>query len=634
MRDPKSILKQFWGYDEFRPLQLDIIESVLSGTDTLAILPTGGGKSICFQVPALLLDGVCVVVTPLIALMQDQVHQLRRRGIEAEAIFSGMSLKAVANAIDSCAYGKAKFLYVSPERLKTDLFLQRSKGLKISLLAIDEAHCISQWGYDFRPPYLEITNYRSHIQAHTCIALTASATEVVRKDIAEKLGYSQYKLFVKSFARANLSYSVVYETTKNQRLSSLLEKVPGAAIVYLRSRERTVLISKYLQSKGIAADFYHAGLSVEQRTQKQKDWISGKIRVIVATNAFGMGIDKPDVRLVVHLDLPESIEAYYQEAGRAGRDEKKAYAVLLYNQDDTTRLQENTQRACPEPKFLNTIYQKLSNFYKIAMGTGFMAEFNFDLDEFAQYAGSDKPKVHYALNRLQQIGLIKIDDPTGFSSKVQILANRLQLYEFEVSNKEFGQMLSFLLRNYEGILSRLSEIDEDMIAKKCSLSVSKVVQGLEFMEKSGIAIYQKRSQKQLITFLMPRSEPAIQGELKKKLDFLYQRANEQMTSVLNYAETTDKCRTQLILRYFDESTAQQCNVCDYCTKEKKMQQYSKVLGDIKLKIKNLIQAKPQTIQQMKLLFGINEQEIFEEAIRQLVEEGKVEFDSSGKMKVK
>jgi ATP-dependent DNA helicase RecQ len=634
MKDPKAILKQFWGYDSFRPLQSEIVQSVLSGHDTLAILPTGGGKSVCFQVPAMALEGVCVVVTPLIALMQDQVHQLNKRGIEAVAVFSGLSRRAIENALDACAYGKTKFLYVSPERLKTDYFVQRSKSLPIALLAIDEAHCISQWGYDFRPPYLEIANYREVIRGAACIALTASATQKVRDDIVQRLNFKNHKTFVKSFARDNLSYSSVEETTKPQRLTSLLDRVPGTAIVYVRSRERTALVSQYLQSKNIAADFYHAGLSLEQRTQKQKDWISGKTRVIAATNAFGMGIDKPDVRLVVHLDLPESMEAYYQEAGRAGRDEKKAFAVLLYNQGDAAKLHENIVRSSPDTKFLNLFYSKMANFYKVAVGTGFMSTFEFELEELATYAQIDRLKAYHALKRLQQIGLIELDDPSSTKSKLLFRANKQELYAFEVANQGYGEILSCLLRSYEGILTQASEIDEVKISVKTSLALSKVIQSLEFLDKAGIVCYEKKIKNQVITFLTDRKETAVEGEFKKKLDFLYKRNLEQVEAMINYAQDNQNCRTKLILTYFDEKTSEKCGICDSCVKEKKQNHYKDNLNRIKLKIKEIVSKKPQTLQELKLSFSVAEQEIFEEAAKQLVESGGVFFDDRGRILAK
>lgn len=352
-----EILQKYWGYSTFRPLQEDIIRSVMSGHDTLALLPTGGGKSVCFQVPGLATEGLCLVISPLIALMKDQVEQLTRRGILAQAIYSGMSNREIDIALDNCIYGHTKFLYISPERLQTELFQVRAAKMKIGLLAIDEAHCISQWGYDFRPPYLQIAEFRQLIPQVPCIALTATATEVVKKDIQEKLAFKNGAVFQKSFARANLSYSAFFEENKEKRLLEMLQKVPGTAVVYVRNRKRTQQAADYLRKMGISADFYHAGLPNDQRAKKQEAWIQNKTRVIVATNAFGMGIDKPDVRLVVHIDLPDSLEAYYQEAGRAGRDEKLAYATALFNQQDINQLRQNIQTSYPTEDLIRRVYQ-------------------------------------------------------------------------------------------------------------------------------------------------------------------------------------------------------------------------------------------------------------------------------------
>jgi ATP-dependent DNA helicase RecQ len=370
MAEIQDILQKYWGHTAFRPLQEEIIQSALSGNDTLALLPTGGGKSICFQVPALAMPGICIVITPLIALMQDQVDQLNRRGIPATAIFSGLRKRQIDILLDNCIYGNTKFLYVSPERLKTDLFIERAKQMNISLLVIDEAHCISQWGYDFRPPYLEIATFREFIPTVPCIALTASANAEVKNDIIEKLHFKQAQVFQKSFSRANLSYSVLYEADKEKKLCSMMQRVPGSSIVYVRNRRRTQEISDVLSKAGLSSTFYHAGLPVEVRSERQKDWIEGKVDCIVATNAFGMGIDKPDVRLVVHLDLPDTIEAYYQEAGRAGRDEKKAYAAILYEEKDLLDLTAQWEKSFPTAEVIKRTYQAVANYLQVAEGSG------------------------------------------------------------------------------------------------------------------------------------------------------------------------------------------------------------------------------------------------------------------------
>ena len=405
-----AILKQYWGYDHFRPLQEEIIDSILANNDTLALLPTGGGKSICFQVPALLREGICIVVSPLIALMKDQVEQLNRRHISAAAIYSGMSAREIDFCLDNCIYGNYKFLYVSPERLRTDLFLARSERMNISLLAVDEAHCISQWGYDFRPAYLEIAQFRATIPDINIVALTATATPPVQQDIQDRLSFKEGRVYQQSFARPNLSYSALYEEDKEKRLLKILSNVPGTAVVYARSRKRTEFIARQLRSRNIQADHYHAGLDTDSRAARQDAWVQNKTRVIVATNAFGMGIDKPDVRVVVHLDLPDSLEAYYQEAGRAGRDGKKAYAVILYNQNDTDRLIEGVERSFPPLAVLRSVYQNVANYLRIAVGSSMLASYDFDLDDFAQTYRMKSSEVYYAIKRLGETGFLQLNE--------------------------------------------------------------------------------------------------------------------------------------------------------------------------------------------------------------------------------
>ena len=398
---PQSILKQYWGYDTFRPLQAEIIQSVLEGRDTLALLPTGGGKSLCFQVPTLMSEGICIVISPLIALMQDQVEQLKRRGISAVGIFSGMHKNQIDIALDNCIYGDIKFLYVSPERLQTKLFIERAKQMKINLLAIDEAHCISQWGYDFRPPYMKIAEFRALLPKVPMIALTATATEEVRADILNRLEMVNPQTFQQSFARANLSYSAFKEDDKERRLMKILQNVQGSGVVYVRNRRRTQEISDLLNKYNIQSTFYHAGLNAQERTKRQENWIKNRVRVIVATNAFGMGIDKPDVRTVVHLDLPDTLEAYYQEAGRAGRDGEKAYTVALYNQSDTENLEKNVLTSYPPLELVRRVYQSLGNLFQLAVGTGEFNSFDFDLLEFQNRFNLPPTDTYFALKILE-----------------------------------------------------------------------------------------------------------------------------------------------------------------------------------------------------------------------------------------
>ncbi|MEM1137932.1 MAG: ATP-dependent DNA helicase RecQ, partial [Bacteroidota bacterium] len=449
MVDLHKILYQYWKYTTFRSLQEEIIQAVLAGKDTLALLPTGGGKSICFQVPALAKEGVCIVISPLIALMKDQVYQLNTRGIEAKAIYAGMSQREIDITLDNAIYGNIKFLYVSPERLKTEIFITRAAKMNISLLAIDEAHCISQWGYDFRPPYLELMQFRELIPNVPCIALTATATEVVKNDIQDKLGFDQNAgFFQKSFARENLSYSVYYEEDKEKRMLEILSKVAGSAIVYVRSRKRTKHFADFLRARKISASFYHAGLSNEERARRQDDWINNRTRVIVATNAFGMGIDKPDVRIVIHLDLPDNLEAYYQEAGRAGRDERKAFAVLLYNHNDIKQLKENIEISHPSIDKLKKVYQAVANYLKIAVGSGYLESYDFDLDDFVNTFKLPYLETYHALKKLEEQDFIQFNESFYAPSRLTIALSHDKLYEFQVANKEADKLIKILLRVY------------------------------------------------------------------------------------------------------------------------------------------------------------------------------------------
>ncbi|NBW03983.1 MAG: ATP-dependent DNA helicase RecQ, partial [Cytophagia bacterium] len=443
-----DILKTYWGYSEFRPLQEDIIQSALNQKDCLAILPTGGGKSLCFQVPAMAMDGICIVITPLIALMQDQVDQLSQRGISAVAIYSGMSKRQIDILLDNCVYGQVKFLYLSPERLKTELLIERAKLMKISLLVVDEAHCISQWGYDFRPSYLEIQNFKTLFPTVPCMALTASATSAVKKDILANLQLKNPAVFQKSFSRANLSYSVLWEENKDLKLVQMIQKVGGSSIVYARNRRKTQEIAKILLDKGVKANFYHAGLTTEERTKRQKDWIENQVQCIVATNAFGMGIDKSDVRLVVHIDLPDSMEAYYQEAGRAGRDEKKAFGVILIEENDLIELKAQWQKSYPTADIIKRTYQSISNYLQIAEGSSELSTYDFDWQEMVSRYQLPSSETFYALKTLESEGLILISDAMQNPSKIKIIVNSTELYDFQIRNEKFESILKYLLRQF------------------------------------------------------------------------------------------------------------------------------------------------------------------------------------------
>ncbi|GAB3246031.1 ATP-dependent DNA helicase RecQ [Larkinella harenae] len=560
-----QILKQFWGYESFRPLQEDIIHSVLDRQDTLVLLPTGGGKSLCFQLPALALGGVCIVVTPLIALMKDQVEQLRRRGISAVAIYSGMHWREIDRALDNCIYGNVRFLYVSPERLKTEILIERVKQMNVGLLAVDEAHCISAWGYDFRPPYLQIAEFRQLLPSVPVVALTASATPEVQRDIVDKLEMRQPHVFRQTFARKNLSYSAFYEENKETRLLKVLQGVPGSAIVYVRSRRQTQEIAEWLHHQGIRADFYHAGLTAKQRSDKQDAWLHNRIRIIVATNAFGMGIDKPDVRTVVHLDVPDSLEAYYQEAGRAGRDEKKAYAVLLYNHKDLSDIEQRIIQQYPPIEMLKRVYQALANHANIAVGGGEFTDIDFDLTAFCQAFQLPVTETHYALKQLQLEGFIELSETYFSPSKVVMAVDNRALYEFQVMNPHYDLFLKLLLRMYGGeLFSNFVSISESAMAKAARMPEDEIFSLLEQLAQRSILVYEKQKDKPQLTFLTPRLDARNLPINVMALEESKQRNLAKVRAVVEYVQNPIQCRTRMLQAYFGEETGAACGICDHC----------------------------------------------------------------------
>ncbi len=563
-----SILKEYWGYDSFRPLQEDIIYSVLDGKDTLALLPTGGGKSICFQVPAMLKEGLCLVISPLIALMKDQVESLRRKNITAFAIYAGMTRKEVIRVLEIAGEKNCKFLYLSPERLETRLFLEYLPSLNISLIAIDEAHCISQWGYDFRPPYLRIATLRDELHAVPVLALTASATEKVQDDIMDRLRFSGRHVFRQSFARPNLSYSVFNADTKITRLVEILNSVPGSSIIYCKSRKRTRDTAEQLLSYGIHADFYHAGLSNEERGNKQEAWISNKIRTIVCTNAFGMGIDKPDVRLVIHLDSPDCLENYYQEAGRAGRDQNKAYAVLLYQDHDILLLKQQPDLRFPEIDKIRIVYQAVMNFLQIPSGMGEGNYYDFDLQEFIGRFKLDTLLVINSLKVLEQQGFISFNEQVFLPSRVEFICNKESLYQFEISQPALEPLIKSLLRSYEGIFDRSVSVNEKSIAYLLRKQPGEVKQELLQLHQYAVIDYQPQKDSPQLFFLQNRikaEDLRIDGKqyAERKQDY-----TQRINAFIEYIHSIT-CRSSFIGSYFGDHQLADCGVCDNCLARKK-----------------------------------------------------------------
>ena len=626
-----DILKDHWGYDSFRPLQEDIIHSVLDHQDVLALLPTGGGKSICFQVPALAMEGICLVITPLIALMKDQVEQLRQRGIKAEAIFSGIRQKEIDIILDNCIYGNVKFLYISPERLETELFRERVIKMNVCLLAVDEAHCISQWGYDFRPAYLNIASIRQVLPDVSVIALTASATPDVVVDIQEKLLFKQENTYQKSFARGNLSYAVRQVEAKEKKLLEVLRSVPGTAIVYVGTRKATKEIARFLLNNGISADFYHGGLAHDERSGKQEAWLKGKVRVIVSTNAFGMGIDKPDVRLVVHMDLTQDLESYYQEAGRAGRDEKKAYAVILCNESDMEALKAQVSLRHPPIDTLKKVYQAMANYYKLAIGSGQGQSFDFDIREFSEHYGFGHLEVFHALKKLEDEGLITFNESYYHPSHLHMLMDNTDLYKFQVANAHFDLAIKAMLRLYGGeMFNHFVNISERQLAKFMETTEKETVTTLTRLDQLKVIVYDKRKDKPQVIFTLPRQDVNYLSLNKAILESRKKVAEQKVASVINYAKHQNRCRTRLLLDYFGEIQAEACGVCDICIAQKK-QHATKKTEDYHHQIEHLLGEGPLLVEELMEKINPTDRDAFLDVIRSMVDRNELCYDGAWKL---
>lgn len=556
-----EILKKYWGYDQFRPMQEEIIKSIISGDDTLALLPTGGGKSLCFQVPGLFMSGTTLVISPLIALMKDQVKNLKSKGIKAEAIYSGLNYFEVAEILNEAIHGNIKFLYISPERLANEEFRERLKQIQLNILAIDEAHCISQWGYDFRPPYLKIAEIRADFPHIPVIALTATATAKVIDDMQEKLLFKRKNAYRKSFKRENLIYAVLQDETKNEKLLQFLKSVPGSAVVYVRNRAKTQIISEYLNANGISSSYYHAGLQNKIRDERQEEWIKDKVRVIVATNAFGMGIDKPDVRLVVHMDLPDSLEAYFQEAGRGGRDEKTAYAIALWNNSDIIDLEKYFQDSFPPPELIQKLYESVCNHLQIAEFSGADSSHTIYPERFLNDFNISSSLFFNGIKFLERQGLLAFNDVEQSFSKVHFFRDDLVYDDYTL---EQADILKSLLRNYEGLFDHYVRISEKLIANKTGIPYNTVIQELHQLNKLEAIRYSPPKKGFSITFMQDRVP--LQFFTLSHTTYTDRKtiAREKLDSVIQYVTRIDKCRSRLLLEYFGETKAVNCGKCDVC----------------------------------------------------------------------
>ena len=593
------ILKQYWGYDDFRGIQREIIESIAAGHDTLGLMPTGGGKSITFQVPALAKEGVCIVITPLIALMKDQVHNLRRRGIRAAAIYSGMDHDRILSTLENAVFGAVKILYVSPERLSSSIFRTKLRHMQVCFITVDEAHCISQWGYDFRPTYLEIAEIRRELPNIPVLALTATATPTVVQDIQDKLtlpdATSTFNVFRMSFERRNLAYIVRQAADKYDELLHILNNVEGSAIVYVRSRRRTKeisdLLNEHLQRKSPdvqPSTFYHAGLDTIVKDERQKAWQADKVRVIVATNAFGMGIDKPDVRLVVHVDCPDSIEAYFQEAGRAGRDGQKAYAVLLYNDGDQRKLLKRISDTFPEKDYIRKVYDHLAFYYQVATGTGYNATFEFNVDDFCQKFRHFPIQVHSALKILNRAGYVEYIEEQESQARVRFCLSRDQLYRLEQAEPTEERIITTLLRNYGGLFVDYSYIDEALIAHETGLTKPQVYMILKTLAQKHIIHFIPQKRTPYVRYMQRREDAEHLMFTADVYDSLRQRYADRIQAMLAYVQTNDQCRSRQLLRYFGEENDHDCGQCDVCLSYKKTLTTGQKVADARQQILTLL----------------------------------------------
>ncbi|QEH40594.1 ATP-dependent DNA helicase RecQ [Chitinophaga sp. XS-30] len=627
MSSPLSILKQFWGFDRFRPLQEDIVLAVAEGRDTLALLPTGGGKSICFQVPAMMNDGLCLVVTPLIALMKDQVENLNKRGLPAFAIYAGMQTRDVDKVLALAREGEIKFLYVSPERLQSKRFLWYCEVLPVKLIAVDEAHCISQWGYDFRPAYLQIAAIREHFPEATVLALTATATPKVKDDICERLQLKDPAVFVKSFARANLSYSVLEEEGKLAKIRQILERVPGSAVVYCRNRRQTKDIAGLLVAQGISASYYHAGLPSTERSARQEAWIKNEVRVMVCTNAFGMGIDKPDVRLVIHADVPDSIEAYYQEAGRAGRDEEKAYAVLLWHEHDLLEMQARIPLQFPSLEEIREVYQAVVNYLQAPVGSMEGVYYDFDINDFVKRFSINITLAFSALRILEQEGFLQLSESVFLPSRVEFVRDRDGLFEYEQINPDMEPLIKTLLRTYEGIFDNPVPVYEKQLARLMRIGEQDVIHDLQLLHRQAVIKYQPRKDEPQLSFLQERvSVPYLRIDMAL-LQQRQQAMEERIAAMAAYVRNKETCRTQQLVAYFGERDAAPCGVCDVCTKKQRGAMKLHEFGEVSKAVLEILKEK-RSLESLMQQVNAEESRVLE-TLQFLIAEGCVQRDKDG-----
>lgn len=625
-----SVLRKYWGFESFRPMQEQIIRSVMDGHDTLALMPTGGGKSLTYQVPAMAQEGICIVITPLIALMKDQVDNLQRRGISAVAVHSGLTPRQIDIALDNCVYGDVKFLYIAPERIATEIFRLRVQKMHVSLLAVDEAHCISQWGYDFRPSYLRIAEIRALIPSTPILALTASATKVVEADIIDKLALAEPAVLRSSFARSNLSYSVRNVEDKNEQLMRVVSNVPGSGIVYVRTRDGAEKIAAWLQQQGESADYYHGGLPNAERSLRQEDWSAGRTRIMVATNAFGMGIDKSDVRFVAHYTMCDSLESYYQEAGRAGRDGKRSYAVLLVSPDDEDRVVKRFESEFPPIDEIKSIYEKVCNYVQVAIGDGLQSSFMFNIHDFAAREHIFTGKIQNALKILQQNGYLTLTEEMENPARIMFCVSRDDLYKIRVERNDLDHFLRVVLRMYNGVFTEFRAIDECEIASKCGYTLEHVKELFKRLWQMRIIRYVPSNRSPILFFneeRLPTDDIYIAPEtfLRRK-----EMMHERFSKMLEYASGQERCRSRMLSEYFGDTEAEDCGICDICIARRKTSKSAATKADLQAQILAKLSKQALSVRDLIAEFRCDPQPILD-TLKTMHEKGIIQTNNDGLM---